>query len=130
MRIEPLSPRRRPWGLTPLVDVVFLLLVFFMLVSNWQDLRSLELQAPAEAAGAGTEGAVLVRVLKDGSLALNGLPVDLTELAVQVKANLSHTPEQPVRVRPAAAVPLQRLVDVLDRLRSSGVRHLKLVNEE
>jgi biopolymer transport protein ExbD len=129
MRIEPLPICRRRWGLTPLVDVVFLLLVFFMLVSSWQELRSLELKAPTTVGGSGIKGAVLVRVLPDGSLDLNGVSVDLTELTVQIRGYLSHTPEQQVLVRPAATVPLQDLVDVLDRLHAMGVANLNLIKE-
>lgn len=129
MRIEPLPSRGRRWGLTPLVDVVFLLLVFFMLVSSWQDLRSLELQAPATAGVGAIEGAVLVRVLEDGRLDLNGLRMDLTTLSVQIQAYLSHTPEQQVLVQPADTLPLQRLVDVLDQLHSVGVRNLHLIKK-
>lgn len=130
MRIEPLPIRRHRWGLAPLVDVVFLLLVFFMLVSSLQDVHSLAVHAPATAAGSGMEDAVLLRVLEDGRLNLDGSPVDVVELTVKIKNHLSRNPEQTVWVRPAARVPLQRLVDVLDRLHASGVRHVKLDNEE
>ena len=43
--------RRRPLiSLTPLIDVVFILLVFFMLASSFLDWRSIDLNAPAQAA--------------------------------------------------------------------------------
>ena len=67
--------RRRPLiSLTPLIDVVFILLVFFMLASSFLDWRSIDLNAPAQAAaGPAIEGALLVEIHPD-RLLLSGEP--------------------------------------------------------
>lgn len=73
MRIELPRSRKRFISLTPLINVVFILLVFFMLASNYLQWRSIELNAPAvQAAGSPLEGAILVRLRTDGSIDLNG----------------------------------------------------------
>ena len=59
--------RRALVSLTPLIDVVFILLLFFMLASNFLDLHSIALDAPTGAAGKpAVEGALLVDVRLDG----------------------------------------------------------------
>src|SRR3546814_18207863 len=61
-------PRRRASiSLTPLIDVVFILLIFFMLATSFVDDRAIEVGAPAaKLGGASLEGALLVELRPDG----------------------------------------------------------------
>lgn len=110
-------PRRRALiSLTPLIDVVFILLVFFMLASSFLDWRAIDLSAPAEAGAGGTlEGALLVEVRSDG-LRLGGAAIDGDALVRRVRDRLGEAPETRVLVKPAGDVTLQQAVAVLDRL--------------
>ncbi len=121
-------PRRRaPIGLTPLIDVVFILLVFFMLASSFLDWRAIALNAPAAAkGGASPEGALLVEVRADG-LRLGAERLGLEALAERVAAQLRAAPDRRVLVRPDAGVPLQRAVEVLDRLSAAGATEIALI---
>ena len=121
---------RRPLiSLTPLIDVVFILLVFFMLASSFLDWRSIDLTAPSPTvAGSATEGSLLVEVRADG-VRLSGAPVSLDELAARVGERLVLDADQRVLVRPAAGVPLQEVVAVLDRLADAGVVDLSLIRD-
>jgi biopolymer transport protein ExbD len=123
------DPRRRRAliSLTPLIDVVFILLVFFMLASSFLDWRAIDLAAPARAAaGASMQGALLVEVRRDG-VRLSGEAISLHALAARVAAQRAATPERRVLVKPAAGVPLQDAVQVLDRLAQAGVTDLALI---
>ena len=124
-------PRRRRQAdqLTPLIDVVFILLVFFMLASSFLDWRSIVLSAPsAGAASAAMEGALLVEVRAQG-LRLSGRPVTLEELESRVRSRLADKPDQAVFLKPSAGVPLQRAVAVLDRLSAAGATRLSLTRD-
>ncbi|WP_440996303.1 ExbD/TolR family protein [Arhodomonas sp. SL1] len=120
--------RRRPLvSLTPLIDVVFILLVFFMLASSFLDWRAIDLSAPRQAGAAGSlEGALLVEVRPEG-LRLGGAPVSGEALVARVEARLAEAPDTRVLVRPARGVTLQEAVDVLDRLAGTGVRDLSMI---
>ena len=120
--------RRRPLiSLTPLIDVVFILLVFFMLASSFLDWRAIELNVPIRVAGsASAERALRVEVLADG-LRLAGEPLTLDALAARMRERLAATPDQAVLIQPARGVPLQRTVEVLDRLTAAGVANMSLV---
>jgi len=123
------EPRRRRAlvSLTPLIDVVFILLVFFMLASSFLDWRGIALDAPGKAAATPSmEGALLVEVRADG-LRLSGETMGLERLAERVGARLALKPEQRVLVQPAAGVRLQEAVDVLDRLAAAGASELTLI---
>ena len=122
------SPRRRARvSLTPLIDVVFILLVFFMLASSFADWRSIRLTS-AEAGGAATPGmigAMLVEIGPEG-LRLSGEALDAERLVARLAARLDARPETRVLVRPTGDVGMQRVVDVLDRLAAAGITRLDL----
>jgi biopolymer transport protein ExbD len=119
--------RRALIGLTPLIDVVFILLVFFMLASSFLDWRAIELNAPSQAQGGGSpEGALLIEVRADG-LRLGAERLNLDDLAERVAAQLRESEGRRVLVRPDAGVPLQRAVEVLDRLSAIGAERISLI---
>ena len=123
--------RRRPLiSLTPLIDVVFILLIFFMLASSFLDWRAIDLDAPvqAAAAAAAAEGALLIEITPNGLL-LAAEPLPLDNLAVRLGERLAVESEQRVLIKPSAGVPLQRTVDVLDRLQAIGVTDLSLIRD-
>lgn len=122
--------RRRPLiSLTPLIDVVFILLVFFMLASSFLDWRAIDLNAPERmGAGSSMEGALLVEVRPDGPR-LSGRTVPLASLAARVQERLEALPGKRVLIKPAAGVALQDAVDVLDHLERAGVSPLSFIHE-
>lgn len=96
---------RRALALTPLIDVIFLLLLFFMLTTSF--VREVDLPlAPAEAGLAGGERPAFLDLGPD-SLTLNGAAVDPVNLA----ARLADEAALLIRLQPG--VTAQRLVDVL-----------------
>ncbi len=128
--LELQSPRRRAIiSLTPLIDVVFILLVFFMLASSFLDWRAIELQSPAETGGAGRmEGSALLEV-RAGDLRLGGEVMAASEAAERLVRQRSENPSLRVLVRPDPGVSLQRTVDVLDRLDAAGIQDLAVIRD-
>jgi len=125
---RPQRGRRRLISLTPLIDVVFILLVFFMLASSFLDWRSIDLDAPGPAAAAPPlEGALLVEIRRDG-LRLSGERLSLDALAARVARRMQAKPDQRIAVKPSPGVPLQAAVDVLDRLGAAGATDLSLID--
>lgn len=119
--------RRALIGLTPLIDVVFILLVFFMLASSFLDWRSIALAPPAEAANGGAlDGAILVELRQDGSVRLSGDPVPLSNLAARARAMAADRPDRRFVVRPGPEVALQDAIAVLDRLTAAGIAQISL----
>ncbi len=121
--------RRRPIiGLTPLIDVVFILLIFFMLASSFLDWRAIPLEVPRTAFGPNAEvRGVLVRIKRNGTVDLNGLAVDERTLRFRLRDLVRTSPNVRVLVQPQSGVPLQNVVRVLDQLSATGTRHVSLV---
>lgn len=123
---------RRPLiSLTPLIDVVFILLVFFMLASSFSSEQVIDMLAPAdtESVQEGQAGAALVRIKLNGDLDLNGEPLARAELAQRIAA--WSVTEQPRRylVQPQKGVTVQQIVTVVDLLKSSGAESVSLTRQ-
>ncbi|SFP82403.1 ExbD/TolR family protein [Tranquillimonas alkanivorans] len=116
-------PRRRP-SLTPMIDVVFLLLVFFMLAARF----GLDMQLPLQVAGQG-EGYSgpprLVEVTPEG-LRLNGVAQDEAGLLAELE-RLTETPEDAIVLRPRDEATLQRTVEVMEMLGRGGFGRVVLM---
>lgn len=130
---EIVRPLRRPAtiSLTPLIDVVFILLIFFMLASSFMEWRALDLGTPVQTAASGSsEGALLVE-LRAGEvgavLRLAGERLGPEELEARLAARLDQKPDQRVLLRAGSGVTLQETVTLLDRLDSLGVQELALL---
>jgi biopolymer transport protein ExbD len=129
MRLDlPTRPPPRAISLTPLIDVVFILLLFFLLASQFQQWRTLTVNAPATARHqpVGEARAMLIRVHDDGSVDLNGDAVSHAELRAALVGHLVQDPELSVVVQPSADVALQPLVSVIDQIVAAGVTELSL----
>jgi biopolymer transport protein ExbD len=129
MRLEqPGRLSRRRVNLTPLIDVVFILLMFFMLASDLQQWRAVMLNVPAARITTviSNEQALLLRINVNGEISLNGSVLTLDGLEAQMRSITAANPEQAVVVRPHIHVPVQDIVNIFDRLTASGVRKLTL----
>ena len=117
-------------GILPLINVVFLLLIFFMLAGRLTQAAPFSVvppvseQAAAAEAAAPREAAVLVAA--DGRLALNGQPIDAAALRAAVAAALAQRPDLPVSLKADGGAEAAAVVAVMESLRDAGVRHLQL----
>lgn len=132
MRLDlPAPPAPRGIGLTPLIDVVFILLLFFLLASHFHQWRAFHLDtAPVSRTdgevAADEPPALLLRVQANGALDINGEAVAPGRLAEVIAGYRERRPAVAVVVAPAADVPLQALVGVMDAVVAAGIDTLRL----
>lgn len=114
--------RRRRLSLTSLIDVIFLLLLFFMLSSTFTRFAEVELTAAAAGAGTTAEPPVFVQLRPD-AITLNGDRVTLDALGPALATEGEGGAERPVLVSMSPEVTAQRLTDLLVVLRGvPGIR--------
>lgn len=126
--------RRRENGddnLLPLINVVFLLLIFFMVAGQLSATDTLAVEPP-EAASAGEAGmrALTVYVAADGRLAVDEVLVELDVLAGEVAGRLEAEIEagaEPVRIKADSAADSHLVVEVMERLGAAGVAEVRLM---
>ena len=126
--IDSGGSRRGLIRLTPLIDIVFILVVFFMLAASFSQWRTIELTTPGRTvAGASMEGALLVEIESNGNLRLSGKVISHTGLKEEVARRVESRPGLRLLVRPATGVSLQQAVQVLDIVVESGVSDISLI---
>jgi biopolymer transport protein ExbD len=110
--------RRHSIVLTSLVDVMFVLLFFFMLAASATDRRSLAIGLPVSAGAATQAGRELqLDLLSAERWVLQGAEVEPRQLSAQLQVSGATQ----VRLQVAAGVPVQVLVDALAAVRDSGL---------
>ena len=113
--------------IAPMVDVVFVLMLFFMACAGWQK-NERELNASLPGTGFGDVTSIVIEIAADGRVLLNDQPLgessdrQLTRLRAWMKdARARFGTDDPVIIRPAAATRHERLIDVLNATRAAGV---------
>ena len=127
MRFGQQQSTARLISLTPLIDVVFILLIFFMLTTSFLDWRSVDLSVSSGVDTAeSADRAILIDLLADGSMTVGSSPVTIRALPSVLKTKLAGNPEQRVVIRSEPGVPLQRAIDALDLIRATGAINVSL----
>ena len=125
------NPRRAEPGinLTPLIDILFIVLIFLVLTTTFRDVTTLQVSLPtatsADAEPRTPPGLISLSVAEDGSLELQGSPISLDQFRI-VLAELDDPEEAMVRVRADARVSHGVVVEVLDMVRRARIRQLSI----
>lgn len=116
--------------LTPLIDVVFLLLIFFLVTSVFKkDELALLLKLPKSAQGSGNEKKLeqLTIELSNDEVAVNGKKSSIEELPIIFEKTVK---ESLVNLRVDGEVKYQRLVKVLDLLQANKLENVSLITDK
>jgi len=115
-------------NLTPMIDVVFLLIIFFMVGSTFAGPeRKLDLDVPEVADREALDSpppARVVNVPQHGRIELDGVPLGAAELADQLRTAREENPAVAVLIRGHRKAEYERVVTALDACKKAGVRKL------
>ena len=115
-------------NLTPMIDIVFLLIIFFMVGTKFTELeRKIGLRVP-EVSNTGALTAAperkVINVFRDGEISLDRVPVTLAELTTKLAEARSQYPDLGVLVRGDARGQFQRVAEVLNACKMANIREL------
>lgn len=108
-------------NVTPLVDVVLVLLVVLMVTATYLASKAIPVDLPAAATGEASAAPLSVSVDKSGKLFLDGTPLEEVELARRVRARRAEDPELRAVIAADGAVSHRVVVRVIDLLRRENV---------
>ena len=136
--IRRAPPSRTGISIIALIDVMIILLFFFMVTSTYLDLDMVPAvehsddPPPTEpttaTADAGTT--VLVRITADGSAAIGGRVLTQDALASTIRDRLANDPLTPVVILPSGGADMQALITVMDTLTTAGAVRLRVIRLE
>lgn len=125
-------PKRVPRtdiDMVPMINVAFLLLIFFLMLGRFgpPDILGVDPpQATRAAPASGVEADVLL-LARDGRMALGREPVELRDLAMRAAAWQTGHPGEALRVKADASAEAAVLVERLEILRDAGVAEVRLL---
>jgi biopolymer transport protein TolR len=117
-------------NVTPLVDVMLVLLIIFMVTAPILQ-QGVQVDLPKVAAGplAGQEEQLVVNVGKTGQIFLNDTALSADELTTKLRAIAAARPDRPLYVRADQGVPYGQVMRVMGAVRDAGLVRVGLVTE-
>jgi biopolymer transport protein TolR len=118
-------------NVTPLVDVMLVLLIIFMITAPMLH-QGIEVALPrAEAANLPlrTEDPLVLSIDREGDVFLRESPVEVSELVDRVKAEMASGGDDAVFLKGDRDVPYGRVIEILDLLHQGGIVHVGMVTD-
>ena len=121
-------------NVTPMVDVMLVLLIIFMVITPMlQKGVSVDLAKvnnPSQMPDADKEDALLVAVMRDGKIFFGNDRIEPDQLTQKIKDRLTNKVDKRVYVRADARAKYGSVVEVVDNVRAAGVDDLGLLTEQ
>jgi biopolymer transport protein ExbD len=113
-------------NVTPLVDVVLVLLVVLMVTATYLASRSIPVDLPSGKTGEATTAPLTVSLTKTGALYVDGVPSSEAELRAKLAAARRAEPELRAVIAADGAVPHRRVIGIIDLLRQEHVERFAI----
>lgn len=132
MRRRPRKVKQPPsLMLSPMIDMIFLLLVFFIVSTMYMsEVKTISLALPmAKYSETLKKSNFTVSLKKDGTLYLEDAPIELAPLLDRVKAEAKSDTAFSVTIRADEEASYKRVIALMDALKGAGVTHLGLATD-
>ena len=129
MQFEGVRRSSQVPNITPLIDIVFLLLVFFMLTSHFVREESINIELPeSQSAGSSTENRLLEVVLNQhGEIIYNKKKVSVVEFQSLLHEELLKRKDKVIKIRGDRSVEFGMAVNLIDLARKAGAQGIDIV---
>ena len=121
-------------NVTPMVDVMLVLLIIFMVITpmlqHGVSVDMAQVNNPEQMPDADKEDALLVAVMRDGKVYFGNDKIEPDQLTAKIKDRLTNKIDKRVYVKADARARYKSVVDVVDNVRSAGVDQLGLLTEQ
>jgi biopolymer transport protein ExbD len=126
--LEPAS-----FQMAPMIDIVFLLLSFFIITWQWSRSETeLDVSVPTTAEGADPErvqGEKIINVLADGTVIVDKTPLTQDQLFVIMKRLAELYKNQPIRLRADSKTEYQHVIDVISTCTKAGIWNISFATQ-
>jgi len=133
MRRSPISQavaEEEELNLTPMLDVVFILLIFFKVTANFIKEPGLEVNRPdAETSTIQENAAILIAIGNNDDIWIDGRRVDVRQVKANVTKLLADNPQGSVVIQADEQASADAIIKVMDQSREAGVYAISLASE-
>lgn len=130
MKLRRGKPHEEKENMLPLINVVFLLLIFFMLLANISTYVPFPVAPPAAESAEDGRPDIMVAVAADGRVALDGVEIESAALDANLRNRLTAAIRPSVWLYTDKKADSDRVLDVMEHLRKAGATELRLVTEQ
>ncbi len=117
-------------NIAPLIDVVLLLIIFFMLTSHFIEETGIDLMLPTSKTAVSKEASpIVVSIVKKGNIFLNERSISIERLSFRLIPILGKREKKEVIVKVDRDCRVQILVSVMDEIRKAGAKAIVLSAE-
>ena len=119
-------------NITPLIDIVFLLLVFFMLATSFIQKSTIEVNLSSEKTTEvdNKKNNVVLILNKKGLIYLNNKLINVSNIRNEISNIVKKNPKYSVLIKSHKKIPVQKLIRLIEEVRLAGTDNIKLVNLE
>lgn len=129
--IKKRSRRESLIDISPMMDMVFILLIFFIVTSTFTRETGIDVTKPkASSAKELAKESILIGITRQGTIHINETQVNLSSLQTILKQMMAESPDRPVIIVSDRDAPSGAIVDVLDECNMAKVRKVSISAEE
>lgn len=130
MEFERSNRRMRAISLVPLINVVFLLLIFFLVAGTLEKVDVIDVQLPlAQSGELLEEGPIEILLGRHDEVIANDTPMDLDAVAQWIAPKLEADANRVISVKADARLEAARMIDLLDILKGVGAKQISLTTQ-
>ncbi len=112
-------------NLTPMIDMVFILLIFFLVTTSFVKEAGIDVNRPvAQTAEPKERGTIRIALSEKGEIWMERRPIDIRAVRANVERMLAENPEADVIVLADEAARTGLLIEVMDQVRLAGVNNI------
>jgi len=114
-------------NLTPMLDIVFIMLIFFVVTTSFVKESGIEVNRPgAQTAEQRDRGNILIGISPNGEIWIDKRPVDIRAVRAVVERLLAENPEGGIIIQGDREAQVGLLVKVMDQVRKAGVENVSI----
>ena len=119
-------------NITPLIDIVFLLLVFFMLATSFIQKSTIEvnLSSGKTVEIENQKNTVVLILNKKGQVYLNKKLINISNIRNEITNIIEKNPKYKILIKSHKKIPVQKVIRLIEEVRLAGTDNIKLINLE
>ena len=130
-RVEPIDTDNADIDLTPMLDVVFIMLIFFVVTTSFVKESGIDVNRPTASSAQRQEKAnLLIAIRPNGEIWFDGRAIDLRSVRANVERARAESPQSHVVIQGDRAAQIGLLVEVMDQVRLAGIQDVAIAAEQ
>ena len=131
MKLKTHQAPMTTFNMISLTDIIFLLLIFFLLSSTFILQPGIKVELPrTTTTEISSEKSIIVSITKDGALFLNDNFVSIEQLGAKLRTMIMDVGNPILIIRADKSILLNRLIEVMDRAKSAGAERFLIATQQ